>query len=102
MAKVPLQAADSSGQTVNFVSRLKCRQTRAGLFDDAGQIHSENGREVDASMLRLAASDFRVKWIYTACLDANEHLAAAGFRKRNFGESERSAMTLQDEGAHKC
>jgi hypothetical protein len=95
-----LQTSDASSHPVDFVSGFECGHVWSDGLDDAGQIHPQNRRKLDARMGRVARPDFGIERVYATRLDANKYLALADDGKRNFHQSKSTVVTLKYKSTH--
>jgi hypothetical protein len=60
LRKRALNSTDATRNSVHFVGHLKGCYSRSGLFDNTGQVDSQNKRHRMLRMFGTSGSDFRV------------------------------------------
>jgi hypothetical protein len=75
-----LQAADPSDEAINGIAWPERRDVISNRFDDACDVHAENGRQRLFGVRRFAVADLEIERIDAACDDADKNLAPSDSR----------------------
>jgi hypothetical protein len=74
LGECSLQTANPTDHSVNFIARAECRDIACNLYDGAGHIKTEDGRQRLPGMRRFSRANLGVKRIHAASVDPDQSL----------------------------
>ncbi len=95
----PLQISQPTGAAIDFVTNSETGDAFAQFFDNPGEIHAQNGRQIGRQGQVFArALDHGVDGVHARRFDAQHHMTGGGQWARQFGFDKGSISAVAGEG----